>query len=252
LEPRLGNFTISSVVPGVPVTLTTAPDHGFEFSPRIILGYEGPEGLGVRGRWWHFSDSQTAPGVISGAIPVAINGVPTTTEITTDAVDLELTQDGRFHNWEFLVSGGVRFAQLESLSSAIWGNPANTYFSAQTDFDGVGPTLGFSATRAMRQWEGLTFVMNSRFSFLFGDVQIEQSSNFTGIDQGPITALDVEDVMPTWDLQIGAQWTRRLNCGATFHLGAFFEAQLWDWVSPGLINSDLGFWGPTITIGISR
>ena len=62
----------------------------------------------------------------------------------------------------------------------------------------------------------------------------------------------VQDVMPNWELQIGAHWTRRMNSGATFYLGAFFEAQLWDWISPGQINSDLGFWGPTFAVGITQ
>ena len=255
LEPRFGNFTISNSNDfSQAVTLRTAPDHGFSFSPRIIAGFEGREGLGFRVRWWHFGDEQSGFGRIDLSGPDEVFDPATvSTEIKADAIDMELTQDGRFHNWEFLVSGGVRYAQLDSITVATWNNGAERFFRAETDFDGVGPSLSFSARRSMRQWEGVTFLVNSRFSFLFGDVQVEHLANLDGTVVRPdISVLDVDDVMPVWDLQIGAQWTRRMQSGATFYVGAFFEAELWDWIGPGLISSDMGFWGPTLAIGISQ
>lgn len=256
LEPRFGNFAIASNRFDRPITFESASDFGFSFAPRIILGYEGPEGLGVRGRWWRFSDRQAGRGSIFFSNPgEVVDGVATTTELKAETIELELTQDGRFHNWEFLVSGGVRYATLDSITRADWVNPVtnqDTFFTTDTDFNGVGPVLGLSTRRAMQQWEGLTFVLNSRFSFLFGDVDIQQAGNVDGPDEGPFTRLNVDDVMPIWELQIGAQYARRLNSGATLYLGGFFETQLWDFVGPSGINSDLGFWGPTFAVGISR
>lgn len=249
LQPRYGNFVITSDAFGPSTTVNATPKHDLAFSTRLIAGFEGPEGLGVRARWWHFDD--TASGV--GSVVRLGDTIASTTsaQLETDVFDLELTQAGRFHNWEFLVSGGVRYADLGSKIESTFMLPPERFFRTTSGFNGVGPVLGVSTRRSLRQWEGLAFDFNSRFAFLFGDHEVQNTSDLSGAAERENLA-SIQDVLPTWELQIGAHWTRQLRTGATFYIGAFFEAQLWDWIAPGQINSDLGFWGPTFAVGISQ
>ncbi|MCA9213606.1 MAG: hypothetical protein KDB27_11100 [Planctomycetales bacterium] len=250
LQPRYGGYSIvSNEFGGQTTTVKATPNHNLAFSMRFIAGYEGPGGLGFRARWWHFDDTTNGVGTVRfGATEFESQ---MSAQLELDAIDMELTQAGRFHNWEFLVSGGVRYGDVGSRIQSTFGTPERL-FRTTSGFTGVGPVLGIGTERALRQWEGLAFVFNSRFSFLFGDYNVRNSSD---LPNGVLMHEDlatVQDVMPNWELQIGAHWTRRMNSGATFYLGAFFEAQLWDWISPGQINSDLGFWGPTFAVGITQ
>ncbi|MFC1759282.1 Lpg1974 family pore-forming outer membrane protein [Planctomycetota bacterium] len=249
LQPRYGSFAITTDAFGPSTTVATTPKHDLAFSTRFIAGFEGPGGLGFRARWWHFDDETNG----TGAITRSGNTFDATTsaQLEADAIDMELTQAGRFHNWEFLVSGGVRYADIGSKIESSFVLPPDRFIRTTSGFTGVGPVLSLGTRRSLRQWEGLTFVFNSRFSFLFGDHDVRNISDVRGVIERENLA-SVQDVMPNWELQIGAHWTRRLNSGSTFYLGAFFEAQLWDWISPGQINSDLGFWGPTFAVGISQ
>ena len=243
LQARYGSFAISAFENDELVKVKATPSHDLAFSTRILGGYEWPGGLGFRARWWHFDDKVNGVGTVDGI------DTATTAQLKNDAFDLEVTQSGRIYNWEFLVSGGVRFADIDSrIQSTL---PSAEYIRTDSGFSGVGPVLGFGTRRSLQDWGGLTWVFNSRFSFLFGDHNVSNIGNVNGPVERE-TLATVQDVVPNWEIQVGAQWTRRFNYGASFYWGVFFEAQLWDWISPGDINSDLGFWGPTFAIGLTR
>ncbi|MCA9199970.1 MAG: hypothetical protein KDA87_20665 [Planctomycetales bacterium] len=259
LQPRLGAFKMDFVDPNVIGgagihDVTADPDHGLTFSPRVIVGFEGSGGLGFRARWWRFSDDSGGTARLRDNTGTVIGGTSLTSSLELTTLDLELTQSGRFQNWELMMSGGVRYVPLDYSVRTNWTDVGgDKSLMASSDFDGVGPTLGITALRSLRYWEGLTFSFNSRFSFLFGESEIlQQSTGLAGAAAGQQLILNVDDVMPVWELQIGALWTRRLQNGASIYLGGFFEAQLWEFLGPSEFTSDLGFWGPTLAVGIAR
>jgi hypothetical protein len=270
LEPQVG--TIST--PLVPFLGDVTPDFDFELSPRIWAGYQFPGGLGVRGRWWHFEadgsgdpilTGVTLPFLIQGFNTLAIQSFQLASSIELDVLDLELSQEGRFHNWEFEVAGGVRYAELEFTNTAafnvVLSNSAGppppplatvVEFAAQSKFEGFGPTVNFFARRPLGFWEGLSFVADARFSFLFGDTDVGIGANFLGNNLIPVATVS-NHAMQIWELRVGADWTKTLQSGAQLHLGAFLEGQVWEWSIPVIApGSDLGFVGPTAFIEITR
>ncbi len=231
------------------------PNYDLTFSTRFIVGYQGPEGFGLRARWWHFDKGADA------SVRSLLNQAALTsgsTSLTVDAIDLEATQDGRFHNWAYLMSGGVRFTQLKFGYEFIIdddNDPPDGNLDSATDTNGifnssyshVGPTISLSARRPFGEWEGLAFLVNTRLSFLFGTAEANGTLNN---DSFPL--FKSEDVMPVWETQIGFEWSRILQSGKRFYIGGFFEGQAWEWTAPSTLGGDLGFWGPTFTVGWAR
>jgi hypothetical protein len=290
LEPQIAS--ISSPIPVVGLFLDTiSPDYDFEFSPRVWAGYQFPGGLGFRGRWWHFEgdgsgtpasgDLTSAPliGLIAGGLGFSTNYDTLTvtnftfsSEIELDAIDLEVSQEGQFHNWEFEVAGGVRYARIDFINQAGFdvsltdtippGDPPSPplgplpiAFSAISEFEGVGPTINFFARRPLGFWEGLSFVADARFGFLFGDTDVAVNATFDDppVTFGPIPIATVSSqAVQVWELRVGADWTRTLANGSQLHLGAFLEGQIWEWNSAIAPGSDLGFFGPTFFVEITH
>jgi hypothetical protein len=278
LEARPGGTTILTLN-GVAIdgnnipaaALEFNPDYDYEFAPRVFGGYKGCGGLGIRGRWWYYDHSSTGNFTINGlAAGAAAEGfaidLATTldTNLYVNSIDLEATQDGRFHNWDIQLAGGVRYAEVEyGLNGRAFGTiqdidplpppppePFDIGLSTSTEFEGVGPTVALAARRPLRYVDGLAFLMNFRTAFLFGDTD---ATFATTLFPDPISINAQEHVMQVWEVQIGFDYGRGLQNGARLFGGAYLEAQVWEWSNPvGLGNSDLGFFGPTFTVGIAR
>lgn len=247
------------------------PDFDFEFSPRVWAGYKGAAGFGVRGRWWYYKHSGAGNFDIENLTegsPVDLNGIGAgdslslslESELRMNVLDLEGTQDGQFHNWDFQVSGGARFARIDyDLTGTITGTfdgpptpPGFTHLiAANSDFSGVGPTIAFSGRRPIVYLDGLAFLVNFRMAFLFGD-SAASFADADGVDVFP-DAVDFEDSVQAWEAQIGFEYSRQLASGARLFGGAYLEGQIWEWGFPtGITGNDIGFFGPTVTVGIAR
>jgi hypothetical protein len=252
-------------------SLNFQPDFDFELSPRVWAGYKGAAGFGVRGRWWYFKHSGSGNFDINDlpeGDPVNLDDVGVNddslslglqTDLRMNVIDLEGTQDGQFHNWDFQVAGGVRFARIDyDLKGTINGEvnpPPPGAFShtitAISDFSGVGPTIAFGGRRPIVYLDGLAFLVNLRLAFLFGD----STADFT--DPDDVVAfphsVDFEDSVQAWEAQIGFEYSRQLASGARLFSGAYLEGQIWEWGFPtGITGNDIGFFGPTVTVGIAR
>jgi hypothetical protein len=279
LEPQVAS--ISSPLPIIGGFFSTiTPEYDFEFSPRVWGGYQFPGGLGVRARWWHFDGSGSGTPLALGPIPAAgllpapfdsfsLAGVSFSSSIDLDAIDFELSQEGQFHNWEFEVAGGVRYAEIDFVNSLeltltlIDDTPPNTppdpnrvipvAIAASSKFEGVGPTINFFARRPLGFWEGLSFVADARFAFLFGDTDVVLTTTAPIPFPATTIATVSNHAVQVWELKVGADWTRTLANGAQLHLGAFLEGQVWDWSIPAVApGSNLGFFGPTFFVEITR
>jgi hypothetical protein len=248
------------------------PDFDFEFSPRVWAGYKGAAGFGVRGRWWYYDHSGGGNFDIEDlpeGDPVDLDGdlgvddalaLSLRSDLLMNVIDLEGTQDGQFHNWDFQVAGGVRYARIDydqigTIMGTFDGDldpPGFTHeLLALSEFSGIGPTIGFYGRRPLMFADGLAFLVGLRVAFLFGD------SEASFVDEDVVAsfpdAVKFEDSVQAWEAQIGFEYSRQLASGARLFGGAYLEGQVWEWGFPtGITGDDLGFFGPTVTVGIAR
>jgi hypothetical protein len=186
--------------------------------------------------------------------------------LKVNSIDLEGTQDGNFHNWDFQIAGGIRYAKIEyNMSGMIAGTiedpigelPAGyedftDTITAYSEFSGVGPTIALSGRRPMMFADGLAFLVGVRLAFLFGDSDVLLTTE--NAFATPITSTSFEEnLVQAWEIQVGFEYSRQLQSGARLFGAALLEAQVWEWNSPlGASGGDLGFFGPTISFGIAR
>ena len=80
---------------------------------------------------------------------------------------------------------------------------------------------------------------------MFGDLDLATSIS-GDLDIPDLDLIQVADsTITSWEIQIGAAWTRILRSGAVLNLGGFLEGQVWN-------PDSLGFFGPTFRASISR
>jgi hypothetical protein len=290
LEARAGTttvllpngFTVDPPDPAEEIDLPVASlefqtDYDMEFSPRVWLGYKGCGGLGVRGRWWYYDHTGAGEFEFNGLpdededifIPDAARDalVDVDSELTTDlrvnAIDLEGTQDGQFHNWGFQIAGGVRYAKIDydqvaeiegEVNYLLPGPPDDFEFeeeiSAISEFEGIGPTIALAGRRPLLFADGLAFLVNLRLAFLFGETDAALIAE-EGFDE-PIDVAFQEHMVQVWEAQVGFEYSRQFRSARLFG-GAFLEAQVWEWSTPlGISASDLAFFGPTAAVGLAR
>ena len=221
--------------------ITNSTDFDLQFSPRVWAGYMGRQGFGGRVTWWYFdADSEV------NTTNIDLLRASAQTRLKYNVFDFEATQLGAFQNWHFEVSGGVRYAQIDQNLNILLERPLESArVNLAESFEGVGPTISIQFKRPLGSWEGLTFIGKSRYSLLFGDLNL--GTSVTGDFEIPdLDLLQVGDTtMTSWEIQIGAAWTRILRSGAVLNLGGFLEGQVWN-------PDSIGFVGPTFRASISR
>jgi hypothetical protein len=221
--------------------VTNSTDYDLTFSPRIWAGYMGRQGFGGRVTWWYFDADSKGSSATVDLLRAAMQ-----TRVKYNVFDFEATQLGAFQNWQFEVSGGVRYAETDQSLNVILEEGLDTgSVSIAESFSGVGPTISVSFKRPLGSWEGLTFIGKSRYSLMFGDIDLATfvDGDFDIPDLDLIQASDT--TVTSWEIQIGAAWTRILRSGAVLNLGGFLEGQVWNPDSKGLV-------GPTFRASISR
>ncbi len=178
LEARTGalslpasTITLDSAAPIAIDSFDFQPDFDFEFSPRVWAGYKGAAGFGIRGRWWWYDHSGAGSFNIEdlpvgdavdldGIAPADSLALSLGSDLRFNVIDLEATQDGEFHNWDFQVAGGVRYAKIDydlnghivgTINQGVVSSDFDGNLVAKSDFSGVGPTIAFSgrATRVL-------------------------------------------------------------------------------------------------------
>ncbi|MEZ6086837.1 MAG: Lpg1974 family pore-forming outer membrane protein [Pirellulaceae bacterium] len=225
---------------GDPGTPLATPDYDYDPALRLWAGREDCRGLGARLTYFGFDEDTT-----NGNILIANLG----SALEVYAFDLELTQRAKLSGWDLLFSGGMRIGGIDQSLSLIQGPDALTI---SRDFDGVGLTIGLGAERAIGG--GLGFYSNLRGSLLYGDADIDVTATpgilggFAGtVAQVPNQTISVMEV------QMGLEYERNFgNTGVTLRAG--FEGQLWEQppIVLGLLDSNVGLVGPTVSIAFTR
>ncbi len=248
LKPHMGTLGADLGIfnhPAVDVT----PSHDFQVSPRVWLGWDNADGLGVRARYWTFDSDATLAFPVANHPPVfgPIDG--TQSWLGADTLDLEATQRGCLGNLEFQLAGGFRYANMETGVGVYGTAPIPFEAGIDIDFEGVGPTVAIDVRRPIGN-RGLALVGSARSSWMYGETDINGSGVLDGIPAG----LYADDhMMQINELSLGVQWSRCLARGGQISVAALWESQAWEWAPvAGLIHQDIGLTGPTFSFSYMR
>jgi hypothetical protein len=199
-----------------------------------------------------------------------------TTKLQVQVLDLEAFQHYRRGVWDFLLSGGVRVAQVDQAYNAYDKDSASALqFRALTstyDFQGAGPVIALEIRRALGSC-GLTAYSSVRGSVVIGSAQ--QDVSFGGAtlrnnDPNPQLAFQHrERGLPIGELEFGVEYCRKVGA-----LGLFGQIALvgQEWFGAGNASrstlatptpntpapaeggapadSDIGFFGLAVRIGV--
>lgn len=160
------------------------------FAPRYTLGYYMAPGLGLRARYWHFSDNWTAP-------------QPGGLAVDTRVLDIEVFKQLRFGDgFSLELSGGLRYNQFAEAMNDNGDIRTN-------NFQGFGIVGGLEARQVLANWA--TIYGKSRLAIL-----VDDKDRFnTGLSE---TLYDT----PVGMLEIGAG----LECGWNYRNGSRFYTRI--------------------------
>jgi hypothetical protein len=246
LKPYLGTLGVSFLGTDVDVT----PRQDFEVSPRIWLGWENADGLGLRTRYWTFDAEATqefpSPVSILGADVVGLGS-----QIKAQTFDFEATQRGCLGWLQFQLAGGFRYAKMETGLSAFGLYDGEVPFNAGVgmDFEGVGPTVALDVRRPFGTC-GFALVGGARASWMYGQTDFQLTGD---LDSIPFSVYADDHMMQINEVSLGIEWSRCFARGGRVTVAAMWEAQAWEWAPvAGLIHQDVGFSGPTFSFSYLR
>jgi hypothetical protein len=245
-----------------------------EAAPRVWLGLYGPNGGGIRGRYWDYdseasfadiqvdTDSQTAIGVLGAS------------SLDASTYDIEVFRNMCLHGWDTTLALGARHAQIGydfagqqlDFQDDVTVDSSTTLLSR--GFDGTGVTGAIERRRAIGCGGGLALYWNSRGSAVFGDNKASSLEVDSDVEVDASVDVDIDtdssresETLLIGELQVGLEMNRQLSCAnASVIARAGFEYQIWklennDPLSDPadvLGNEDLNLYGPTVSIGIMR
>jgi hypothetical protein len=162
--------------------------HQMSAAPLVWLGYRDDSGLGVRGRWWYFREGtdqnyQLPPPqgrtltVLSaapmGAFIIRDNprAFAVTSKLQLQVADVEVFQDATLCNWNFLLSGGLGYADITQNYNAYAigrGGVRSKPLISGSSYVGFGPEFAVEARRPLSD-TGLNLYGSARTRLLFGN-----------------------------------------------------------------------------------
>lgn len=253
LKPHMG--TLGAGFFGHPEADFT-PGFDYEVAPRIWLGWDNAEGLGVRARYFTF-DADATQTLPADHPPLVLGGFElqgTQAWLEAQTLDLEATQRGCMGHLQFQLAGGFRYAKMETgvgASGVVTGQtpPVPLAAGIGMDFEGVGPTVAIDVRRPFGS-RGLALVGSARSSWMYGQTDIGLTGDLAAI---PVNAYADDHMMQINELSLGVEWSRCLARGGKVTVAALWEAQAWEWAPvAGLIHQDIGLTGPTFSFSFMR
>ncbi|MBI84725.1 MAG: hypothetical protein CMJ81_16145 [Planctomycetaceae bacterium] len=111
--------------------IVKSQEFDFEAAPRITLGFRGPGGLGIRGRWWKYDHSNSLAGV------------------ETYNIDVELFEELQLSSCTTVeLSGGFRYNGFNE-SGFLADSPEGEVTRDTQRFNGFGGVLAIEANRSL-------------------------------------------------------------------------------------------------------
>ena len=207
----------------------------YEFSPRIILGFEDGNGHGARVRWWHYGHDTRN-----------LNAAADAYRVDVDVLDLEYTNRFQFRRTDVTLGGGFRLGNLEIGEDDTWEN------------DLIGLTVAADVESLMccdcrSYW---SFLYGARMSILAGDWEISNNRGGAGNDNGFFNPNEDDfhdDNIVVTELYLAVEYGCS-HCGYDLYGQLKFEVQ--NWHSDAFVdnaNADfdsIGFVGPGFAFGV--
>jgi hypothetical protein len=266
---------INNNVPGANFTdFGVPPTYGQEPSWRIYGGVENGNGFGIRGAYWQFDD--TAEGIVDlSGLPggglgigpgLVVDSLGLVSSHEFNVGDIEISQRADFCGWNLMMTTGIRIARIKQVhatrATGFLANNQNVSgavdIGSGREFTGAGLTASFGWEREIR-CSGFGLYGNLRGSVLFGDTDYDVFVGPSGAFAGPIRNVDVntakvkDQPVVVTEIQLGAQYRRGTDYGVVF-VRAGVEGQVWELapVASGLMDENIGLFGPTFTVGLER
>ncbi len=229
------------------------PEYDAQVAPRFWVGYEGPGGLAFRARGWIFDKAATGTDLLGAPLPaidLPIIDLPgnvpfdLSTKLEAHAIDLEFAECQQLGNWDFEFAAGVRQAKIkETYRLSAPGTSVDIF----RDFEGVGPTVALNASRPIG-CNGLSLVGGFRASLLYGASNLGLAGILGGAN---LTAN--QHMMEIYEIRFGGRWTRDYGSNRLF-AQVVYEGQAWELppIALGILDQNIGFVGPSFSIGIER
>jgi hypothetical protein len=194
----------------------------YEWSPRVVMGYESAGGLGGRVRWWNYSRTNSTLDTSDSL------------HVDLDVLDAEGTARFSSGRADLVIAGGFRYANFELAEDdeEIAADLPGITFAA----DGRMAICCVGRT----QWSG---VCGARWSLLGGD--------WEGEDNGMVEAV-FDDNVTVQEIYGGFEYLCH-NCSYDFYARLVFEIQNWhsDALGENSATDSIGFVGPAVHAGIS-
>jgi len=204
-------------------------DPRFDLAPshRLWFGNRDAEGRSWRLRYYQYNQTADGP-------PDA-----TSMNLEVQTVDAEINQLVCWGPMQMEFTGGIRYGHI----SDVQGNDG---FLQQHDFNGFGPTVALEAILPSR-WCDIDLVGNFRVSLLYGTDRLDSTGD------GRID--DLDDLVSSLEIQLGAQKSYCLANGGTVTLRALMEAQYWNAANEDFgdgdltsVDDDFGLFGAALSL----
>jgi hypothetical protein len=194
----------------------------YKFSPRLVMGYEDPCGIGARLRYWHYDHTTEILG--------------TNDDITFQfgVADIEVTSRFAIRKTDVVISGGGRWASID--------------VGLNDDFVNTDMMMGLTVAADVRtqicggcnkQWAGIA---GGRWSTLGG--------NWEGSGQGFVPSVRDDNIV-VQELYGGVEYMCCTKRGRILYARLTFEIQNWhsDAAAQLAGTDSIGFVGPGIHVG---
>jgi hypothetical protein len=195
----------------------------YEFSPRFIVGYEAPSGLGVRARYWNYG--RTTPNLADDDDALRLE---------FDIVDVEGTSRFRTSHTDLIIAGGFRWADMEA---EVDDETVDSQMPGITLAADLRSTL---CRKCRSEWAGVCGV---RWTLLGGD--------WEGDDDAFIEP-NRDDNMNVQELYGGFEYLCHCR-GCDVYARVVFEVQNWhsDALGDTSATDSIGFVGPGMHAGMT-
>lgn len=240
-------------------------DYDYGITPRVWLGYESSDGLGIRATYWQYdhsgadvsliSDADTIVGAqtITVSVPAIIQSAApgdeliASSSLETQTLDIEGTMRLVLGETTAVAGAGLHYGRMLQDNRAVIsaGGVPQSMLNRRRQLEGLGPTLSADMLRPVGG--GLAMAAGLRGSLLFGDKSIERFA--TGALPGSIS-MDADDFTFQTDISVGLQWSRPTALGEVALRGAY-EGSFWIDAGEPVLTL-LGFEGFALSLIVSR
>lgn len=246
-------------------------DYDLQFAPRVFVGFQFGEEVGLRATWWQFDNdpsvltaqppangfgSITPPTFGSVDISTTVPGstFQAGTGLTAYTIDLDVTRQYCLSQWRIGAFGGIRYAEIDQKYLAQTTN-ASGLLTGQIDYQhglsGIGPTMGMYASVPVAT--RIELFSEARGSVLFGEAtstltageDLDLTTPFT-----TTTSTSRDELMTIGEVELGLRWKGcRRRCWQPFGSIAV-EGQTWGGAGNATSeDGSVGFFGFNASFG---